>query len=431
MSSDSDLDVVVVGGGLAGLACATTLQQAGRQVAVLEAADRVGGRVATDDVQGFRVDRGFQVYLDAYPEGRRFLDHAALQLGRFDSGAIIAEGSRLRAIADPWRKPLAAVSGLLSGTVGVADALKIAGLRAEVLAGLKAGRLGQDSGRSAEVSTREMLMSRGFSESVMRRFFEPFFGGVFLERALATSADVFAFTFAMFAAGAGCLPAGGMAAIPQQLASRLPAGVVRTGCPVTRVAAGGVQLADGRELRAAAVVVAADLEAAARLLPSLIEPAAASRSWKGTRLVAFAAERSPLAGPRLLVVADAAGATQPAGPIDNLTVPSDVATGYAPAGQALVTVSIRSDWEGSEPLEEAVRQQARTFLGDAVATWQHLTTIDVPHSLPDERPQARAVRPSSVLGNGLFLCGDHLTTASINGALRSGRECAEAVLSAG
>ena len=100
----SDPDCIIVGAGLAGLACARALVRAGRRVRVIEAGDHVGGRVTTDTVEGFRIDRGFQVYNDAYPEGRRQLDLAALGLGRFEPGAVVAEWGRLRGVSDPWRQ---------------------------------------------------------------------------------------------------------------------------------------------------------------------------------------------------------------------------------------------------------------------------------------------------------------------------------------
>lgn len=430
MSGES-ADCIVVGAGLAGLACGCTLHAAGRKVIVLEAADRVGGRVATDTVEGFRIDRGFQVYLDAYPEGRRQLDHAALRLGCFAAGATIAEGPTLRPIADPWRQPFEAVRSILSGTVSISDGLKIARLRSQLLARLRAGDLSPEPAGTPERSTRYELRQRGFSDRVIRRFFEPFFGGVFLERELATSARVFEFTFAMFALGSGCLPAGGMAAIPQQLAARLPEGSLRLGCRVASLQPGLVQTADGHTLRAGSIVVATDLDAATELLPGRLGGAAEPRPWKGTQLVAFAADRSPLNGPRLLVVADEACGTGPAGPIDNLTVPSDVADGYAPHGQSLVTVSVRSDWRGDAPLEEAVQRQASQWFGEAPLGWRHLATVDVPRALPDERPEGRGPRLPATLGDGLFVCGDFLTTASINGALKSGRLAGEAVLAQG
>jgi len=427
----NDADCIVVGAGLAGLACAKALQAAGRRVIVVEAADRVGGRVATDEVEGFRIDRGFQVYNDAYPEGRGQLDLEALRLGRFAAGALVAEGTRLRRVADPWRQPWAAIASLLGGTVGLADALRTARLRSDAVAGVRGGGVDPDApAAAAERTTAEELAARGFSPAFIRRFFVPFFGGVFLERSLETAAPVFLFDFAMFALGRASLPAGGMAAIPAQLAAAVPPGDLRLGCPARAVAPGTVELASGGRLSAAEVVVATDRGSAARLLPTENRGEWADRRDKATRLFAFAADRSPLATPTLVVNAAEAG------PIDNLTVPSDVAAGYAPVGAALVTVSVRGGFAaaggqsaGGKGLADAIREQAAGWFGPQARRWREIAAVDVPHALPDESPAARRLRPSSPrLAAGLLVCGDHCTTASINGALVSGRKAAEAVL---
>ena len=295
-----------------------------------------------------------------------------------------------------------------------------------MLRALASGRLDPDAaGSVAERSTREDLLARGFSPQFIRRFFIPFFGGVFLERGLDTSSDVFHFDFAMFARGSACLPRGGMDAIPKQLAATLPEDSVRLSTRVEHVEPGRVRVASGGELTSAVVIVATEGTTAARLLPPEHRDGLASRAWKSTRMAAFAADRSPLTRPTLVVSGDDDG------PIDNLTVPSDVVDGYAPPGRTLVSVSIRGDSPlGDADVADAIRRQAAGWFGDAVEGWRHLRTVRVDHALPDESPEARKRRrPAGRIAPGLFLCGDHCGTASINGALASGRRCAEAVLS--
>jgi len=417
-----DVDCIIVGAGLAGLVCGRELSKAGRSVLVLEAGDRAGGRVTTDGLEGFQIDRGFQVYLEGYPEGRRQLDLAALEFGWFEPGALVVDGGRLREVSDPWRRPLAAVKSLLSGTVGIGDGLRTARLRSALLKEFRAGSLDpQLPVASGEQSTRDRLVASGFSDAFIARFFAPFFGGVFLEHGLETSESIFGFTFAMFALGRAGLPAGGMGAIPAQLAATLPSGSLRLGARVESIALGAVTLSGGERLSAPSIVVATDADVAARLLPGVVP---APRAWKSTRMVAFAAPQSPLDRPILVVGTDRRGT------IDNLSVPSDVAAHYAPPGAALVLVTVRPECTLSDvDAVLAVKLEAMKLLGASVRPWEHLKTVHVPRSLPDETPAARRLRPAGPrVADGLFVAGDWCTSASINGALVSGRIAAEAVL---
>ncbi|MGA1525128.1 MAG: FAD-dependent oxidoreductase, partial [Planctomycetota bacterium] len=111
--------VLVVGAGLAGLTCARALSAAGVPVRVLDAADAVGGRVRTDVVEGFRLDRGFQVLQTAYPEARRALDYGALELRPFEPGALVRVAGRFVRVVDPWRRPLGALASIALLALGL------------------------------------------------------------------------------------------------------------------------------------------------------------------------------------------------------------------------------------------------------------------------------------------------------------------------
>ena len=98
-------DVLIIGAGLAGLCCARRLAEAGVTFQIVEASDGIGGRVRTDEVDGFLLDRGFQVLLTAYPEARRVLDYSRLDLKPFSPGALSWFAGRMNRLVDPWRTP--------------------------------------------------------------------------------------------------------------------------------------------------------------------------------------------------------------------------------------------------------------------------------------------------------------------------------------
>ena len=248
-------DVVVIGAGLAGLSCALSLQAAGVSVTLLEAADAPGGRVRTDVVDGFLLDRGFQVMLTAYPETKRLLDYAALDLKKFEPGALVWHGGKFHRFADPIRNPMGAAQFLFDSVVPFADKLNVAKLRARVQRGTS-----EELFARPEKTTRDYLQTLPFSARMIDRFFEPFFGGVFLERELVTSSRFFEFLFRMFSVGDTAVPAAGMQQIPLHLASRLRPDTLQTGARVTRVARSGqffqVDVSGRQTLRARAVVLA-------------------------------------------------------------------------------------------------------------------------------------------------------------------------------
>jgi phytoene dehydrogenase-like protein len=238
-------DVLIVGGGLAGLCAARTLHAAGRTFAILEASDAVGGRVRTDIVDGFRLDRGFQVLLDAYPEAATVLDYAALDLKAFLPGALVRFEGRFHEVSDPWRRPMAAIGSLGNPIGTLADKLKVATIRQRALQGTVEERF-----RSPETTTIDALRRAGLSDVIINRFFRPFLGGIFLEPELLTSSRMFEFVFRMFSTGNAVVPALGMEEIPKQLAAALPPASIRLNTRVVEVTPGQVRLEGGETPRA-------------------------------------------------------------------------------------------------------------------------------------------------------------------------------------
>ena len=402
--------VVIAGGGLAGLACAKALVSAGAEVTVLEASDHVGGRVTSDEVEGFVIDRGFQVLLSAYPEIDRQLDRTALDLRPFERGALVRRGSKLIPIMDPFANPLKAPRMAVGGLIRPRDAF----------ATLKLLREARGSGRSSDVTILDALNAAGVSNSMLEGFWRPFLAGITLDRKLQTSARFLDFLLSNFSAGPATVPNGGMRRIPEQLAAGLPNSVVRTRSKVASIEKGKVRLTDGGTLEADFVVVATDARTASKLIDELPTP-----ETLAVGQIAFDAGSAPPTTDAILVL-DGDGS----GPVNNLQVMSNAAPGYAPAGGSLVTCSILSGELGADDdlLEQRVRSQLTDWFGASVAGWKTLRIDRVEHSLPAQPvgsldPIERPLR----LRRWLWVAGDHRATASIDGALSSGRHVGEQI----
>lgn len=408
-------DVVIVGGGLAGLTAARVLQKAGADCVVLEASDGVGGRVRTDHAEGFALDRGFQVLLTAYPAARKWLDYEALKLGEFAAGARVATPDGEGMLADPWREP-GALFGTLRAPVGtLGDKLRVGVLRLAATAGGEAEVWARGGGRT----TAEELMARGFSKEMIERFFRPWLGGVFLERELETPAAMLFFVYRMFARGRAALPAGGMGRIPMQLAAGLRPGTVRLGAKVRVVGPGEVTLADGERVGARAIVVATDAPAAGRLVPELGN----GPRWRSVTCVQWAAEESPLRG-RPVLWLNGYGR----GVVNNVVVPSDIAAGYAPPGRVLVSTSLSGmAGEDDAMLLGRVRDELVGYFGKEVLDWKPLAVQRIREALPVVAKPGAGEAPKK-MRDGLWVCGDHLASASIQGAMASGEAVAEVIL---
>ncbi|MEJ7762605.1 MAG: NAD(P)/FAD-dependent oxidoreductase [Thermomicrobiales bacterium] len=427
--------IVVVGAGMAGLTCAVELARAGRHVLVLEASDGVGGRVRTDRHRdGFLLDRGFQVLLEAYPAVRRQVDIDELRPRAFDAGALIWTGRRLVPLADPLRHPGAALRDLTSPVVGARDAARLAALGARArLAGWEtAAAAAADGGEDR--SSLDELRARGFSQPFIDRFARPFWGGILLRPGLETSAGTLRFTTKMFLQGRGILPEAGMQALPEALARRLPLGAIRLHRPVEAIV-----LRDGRAVAvrvggrghgevvpASAVVVATDPPAARRLTGLETIPAEGVPSTTVYLTNRRAGGPPPPLGRRLTL--DGTGTLA----VNNLGALSTVAPSYAPVSRHLLSAVVLGEWAGN-PDDEAVIRRARDdsarMMGHDPAEWEALGLVRVPFSQYAQPPgifsRLPGVRTPTA---GLYLASEATVDSSYNGAITSGEAAAAAIL---
>ena len=406
------LKVLIIGAGLAGLACALKLQNAGISFLILEASNAAGGRVRTDELGGFLLDRGFQVYLDAYPEAGQILDLPALDLHAFSPGALVFYRGKMHRVMDVFRCPGSLIPSALAPIGTIADKLRVALLK---------WRTSRSS--LAEIATRpdfataEYLRKFGFSEVMIDVFFRSFYGGIFLERELRTSSRMFEFTFKMFSAGSATLPAGGMGEITRQLGNRLPTGSLRLNSPVASISPGSATLASGEIITAAQIVVATDATTAAKLLPEIFPHPV---EWRAVTNLYYTSSKSPIDEP--IIALNGSGE----GIVNNVCVLSEVSRAYAPPGQHLISVSVLG-LNDRPDLPAAVKSELAAWFGPEVSDWQHLRSDRIEHALPEQLPGSGG-RTWADLPTGLHLCGDYQTSASIEGAITSGHKTAESLI---
>jgi glycine/D-amino acid oxidase-like deaminating enzyme len=392
----SSVDVVVVGAGLAGLAAARRLHAAGLGVIVIESSSTVGGRMRTDRVDGLQLDHGFQQFNRAYPAAQIF-DIDALDLKPFRTGLIVALGEDRYRIGDPRRWPGSTLTTLRAPVGSAWQKLSLLRWFIETTR-QPAARILAAPDRSIAAE----LTSHGLDGRLGRTVIRPFLAGVLGEEAMSTSARFVIMLMRSFARGTPALPAHGMQALPDQLAAGLSEGVVRLNTRVLDISAGVVQTDQGT-VRASAIVVAADPRTGCALV-GLPEPAMRS-------LTTF------------YHLAEVDGERR--GPLVNSVVVTNAAPSYARRGALIASTVLGAD--DSSTMEALVREQAGAIYGVDPRAWEHVASYAIRDALPALPAPLNLQRPVS-LGDGLYIAGDHRDTASIQGALVSGRRVAAAVL---
>lgn len=410
---NKDADVIIIGAGLAGLTAAKVLKAAGKSIKLLEASDKVGGRIKTDEVNGFLLDRGFQVLLTAYPEAKHFLDYKALDLRRFDPGALILSKVGVSRVGDPVRDPGALISTLLSTAGTFTDKLRMMKLKVK----LRSKSINQIFS-DPQFNTIDYLKNKGFSTRIIGQFFKPFMTGIFLEDQLSTSSRMFEFVFKMFSEGDAAIPAKGMGRIPAQLAAHLSVDELMFNQTVLEVENNNVKTNTGLTYRANSVIIATN---------QLHLPKPYGQQVTGFRSVTnmyFTGLKRPHEQPLIALNA------VPGRLVNNVAIMDRISPNYAKNTEALISLSLIGDHSknGEAELQDKVINELKFWYPEAI-NWKHLRTYHIPYALPNDDTVNNNIDQKSMrLTDNCFICGDHLLNGSINAAMKSGRLAAEAII---
>ncbi|CAL0324531.1 unnamed protein product [Lupinus luteus] len=420
---------IIIGAGLSGLSAATHLNSHNIPFLLLDSSNSVGGRVRTDSVDGFLLDRGFQIFITAYPEARKVLDYESLNLRKFYSGARVFYGNRFHTVAHPIRHFFDSVKSIANPIGSIKDKLLIGSNIVRVLT-----KSDQEIFDSDEITTIEMLRKLGFSDSIISTFFRPFFGGIFFDTELETTSRLFDFIFKCLAGGENTLPANGISAIPEQLAARLPTGSVLLNSEAVSIdlnhseSLQSVKLRNGDVLTSElGVIVAVEEPVAVKLLAgknNKINPVH-KKPVRSTVCIYFTANRDQIPLDPVLYL-NGSGK----GIVNNMFFVTNVAPSYGPPNKALVSVSLIGlfDNESDDDLIDKVVHELSSWFGEEmVRRWKHLRTYRVGFAQPNQSPPTDSKKNPRV-EPGLYVCGDYLTSATFDGALVSGRRAAECLL---
>ncbi|WP_245173522.1 NAD(P)/FAD-dependent oxidoreductase [Streptomyces aureus] len=428
-----DVDVVVVGAGVAGLAAARHLTGAGLRTAVLEAAPHVGGRMSTEKVDGFRLDRLGRLLSTSYPELRHTPGLEGLVLRPFAPGVLLHSDGHRHPTGVPGSRRSA--RGAFTTARALASAPRIPLPRpARVTARpgplgspLDQSRLGVALARIAstpperlltrpDLTAARALAARGLPARTVDAFLRPLLAALLCDPDLGTSSRLADLALHSFATGRLCLPEGGADALPELLAAALPPGTVHTGVEVTAVSTTRVTTRDHGEVRCRAVLLATGARAAAGFLPGLHVPA-----FHPVTVLHHTTDEPPLTEPALILDADRSG------PVAHTAVVSQVDPTRAPAGRALVSSTVLGTPPAAAHLDATVRAQLARLYGTSTARWELLAVHHEPEAVPAMPPPHDPRRPVRLLA-GLYVCGDHRDTSTAQGALHSARRAAHALL---
>ena len=407
MESKKEGSIFIIGAGVSGLIAARILENHGYSPTIIEATDRVGGRVKTDIVEGYQLDHGFQVMLDAYPKAQEYLNYEKLELQKLIPGAILFKDGKRKSLGDPTRELTMALPTLLNGIGTFSDKLKVLKLNFK----LRKKELNSIF-NSEEKTTLRYLQDYGFSDAMIQGFFKPFFTGIYLEDQLQTSSRMFEFVFKMFGEGAAVIPRAGIGAIPEQLQERLSQTQFRFNTPVKQVTREAIILEDGTRLASRGTIIATEASALVSNLNKQFS------SWKSVDNLYFEVVGAPVYNKPIIGLFTAENTL-----VNNIHFATNIAT-ESEGRYGLLSVSVVKEHQLSEDalvkkVQEELKHHAK------ITNIRFLKRYTIKKALPrldDLRYEMAATETQ--LTNGIFLAGDQQLNASLNAAMMAGERAA-------
>ncbi len=409
---NEDYKIHIIGAGVSGLIAAKVLEDDGYKPTILEATDRVGGRVKTDIINGYQLDRGFQVLLTAYPAAKKYLNFDALELQHFVSGATVFDNGKQKILGDPLRDMSLLLPTLFSGIGSISDKFKV--LKLNTL--LKATSL-EEIFEKPETTTNQYLKDFGFSEEMISKFFRPFFGGIFLEDELQTSSRMFEFVYKVFGEGSAALPKAGIEAIPKQLKENLKQTTFKFNTKVNSVQNGKVLLEDGTELESDYTIVATE---ASHLISNLKNQ---EILWKSCDTLYFETDSREIEKPLIGLI------TKEDSLINNIFYHTSLGTKLSGSKELLSVTVVKEHNLAPEDLQKQVEIELKELCG--ITVLKFIKHYAISKALPKLDSLQYEMNPSETrLTTRIFLAGDVQLNGSLNAAMIAGERAALGVIEA-
>ena len=394
----SHSDIIIIGAGPAGLACALKCQQQGIEYLLIEQDQRAGGRVGSFYDNGYIFDLGFQVYNSAYVNTNAILDIDELDLRYFKPGAVVHDGDSFQMISDPLRDISKIFSTIFSDLTTIKDKIKILSLKYS----LSDYQIDQD--QSEDLTTLEFLEQYGFSDKFIKNFFMPFFSGIFLENKLETSSKFFKYVFSNFNNGLAALPRKGMQAIPDQLFNKLNRERVIIGQSVVNIDdRKNVTLDDGIIIKGNRLILSGDSN-------DLLN--GKKGEYNAVKTMYFSTQNEIINGEYIhLYPKDNI--------INNIAIPTYLSDSYSKNSDHLISLTILESEASEIEMVKDIKGRLSKYYGGGPNSYEFLRSINIKTGTL-RQPKGHFNRSQKNSEDSIYMIGEKVTNGSIEGAVVAG-----------